>query len=222
MTIKNLAVFLVAAFCLISFSSCTSGNAKVNEDSTKVKKEKPNKEAHDGLHVGDIAPDFSLKGVDGNMTSLASYKDVKGYIVTFTCNHCPYAVMYEDRLIALHLKMAKLGYPVVAINPNDPAAKPEDSFDNMMLRAAEKQFPFAYLFDDGQKVYPQYGATKTPHVFLLDKDRKVRYIGAIDDSARDPEAVTKKYLENAIEALEKGENPDPDYTKAIGCSIKKV
>jgi len=138
MTIKNLAVFLVAAFCLISFSSCTSGNAKVNEDSTKVKdkKEKPNKEAHDGLHVGDIAPDFSLKGVDGNMTSLASYKDVKGYIVTFTCNHCPYAVMYEDRLIALHLKMAKLGYPVVAINPNDPAAKPEDSFDNMMLRAA--------------------------------------------------------------------------------------
>jgi len=92
----------------------------------------------------------------------------------------------------------------------------------MIIRAKEKGFPFAYLFDDGQKIYPQYGATKTPHVFLLDKSRKVRYIGAIDDSARDAEKVTKKYIEMAIEAIENGKEPEPEFTKAIGCSIKRV
>jgi peroxiredoxin len=172
------------------------------------------------LAIGDIAPDFKLMNVDDKMVTLADYKDVNGYIVTFTCNHCPYAIMYEDRLIDLHNKYEDMGYPVVAINPNDPEAKPADSFDNMKVRAKEKGFPFAYLMDKGQKIYPQYGATKTPHVFLLDADRKVRYIGAIDDDARDASAVTEKFLENAIAALEKGEDPTPATTKAIGCSIK--
>jgi len=172
------------------------------------------------LAIGDIAPDFKLMNVDDKMVTLADYKDVNGYIVTFTCNHCPYAIMYEDRLIDLHNKYEDMGYPVVAINPNDPDAKPADSFDNMKVRAKEKGFPFAYLMDKGQKIYPQYGATKTPHVFLLDADRKVRYIGAIDDDARDASAVTEKFLENAIAALEKGEDPTPATTKAIGCSIK--
>ncbi len=174
-----------------------------------------------GLEVGDTAPDFSLKNVDGEMVSLAEMKDAKGYIITFTCNHCPYSVMYEDRLIELHNAYAPKGYPVIAINPNDPEAQPKDGFEEMKVRAEEKAFPFVYLFDDGQKVYPQYGATRTPHVFLLDKDRKVTYIGAIDDNARDAEAVEAKYVENAIAAMEKGEAPDPDFTKAIGCSIKK-
>lgn len=226
MNIKNLLILATSVLFSLSFTSCTSGNAKVNAESTQIstadKKSKKEEATHGGLHVGDTAPDFSLKGTDGKMTSLADYNEAKGFILTFTCNHCPYAVMYEDRLIALHKKMSKLGYPVVAINPNDPKAKPEDSYDNMIVRANEKSFPFAYLFDEGQKVYPQYGATKTPHVFLLDKERKVRYIGSIDDSARDADAVTKKYVEMAIEALEKGENPKPEYTKAIGCSIKKV
>jgi peroxiredoxin len=172
------------------------------------------------LAIGDIAPDFKLMNVDDKMVALADYKNANGYIVTFTCNHCPYAIMYEDRLIDLHNKYADMGYPVVAINPNDPEAKPADSFDNMKVRAKEKGFPFAYLMDKGQKIYPQYGATKTPHVFLLDADRKVRYIGAIDDDARDASAVTEKFLENAIAALEKGEDPTPATTKAIGCSIK--
>ncbi len=175
-----------------------------------------------GYKIGDTATDFSLLNVDGKMKSLANYKDVKGYIVTFTCNHCPYAVMYEDRLIDLHNKYASKGYPVVAINPNDPEAQPKDSYVAMQERAKEKGFTFDYLFDDGQKVYPQYGATKTPHVFLLDADRVVKYIGAIDDSARDAEAVEVKYLEDAIAALEMGKNPDPAETKAIGCSIKTV
>ena len=129
--------------------------------------------------------------------------------------------MYEDRLIELHNKMEPLGYPVIAINPNDPEAEPKDSFDKMKVRADEKAFPFAYLFDDGQKVYPQYGASRTPHVFILDKARTVKYIGAIDDSARDVDAVKQKYVEMAVQALEKGEDPTPNFTKAIGCSIKK-
>lgn len=171
------------------------------------------------LKVGDIAPDFSLKSTNGEMVSLKGI-DAKGYIVTFTCNHCPYAVMYEDRLIELHKKASEMGYPVVAINPNDPEVQPADSYELMIERAKEKAFNFEYLFDDGQKVYPKYGATRTPHVFLLDKDLKVKYIGAIDDNAQDAEAVQEKYLENAIAAMEAGNDPDPSFTKAIGCSIK--
>lgn len=174
----------------------------------------------DAYKIGDQATDFSLKNVDGSMVSLASYKGVKGYIVIFTCNTCPYAVMYEDRIIALHNKYAPLGYPVVAINPNDPSVKSGDDFASMQERAKEKGFPFKYLFDDGQKVYPAYGATRTPHIFLLDANRYVRYIGAIDDNAQDASAVSVKYLENAITALQSGNNPDPDETKAIGCTIK--
>ena len=177
-------------------------------------------QSNDGLTVGDVAPDFKLKNIDDTSLSLADYKDAKGYVVVFTCNHCPYSVMYEDRLIALHNKYAPMGYPVVAINPNDPAANAEDSFELMKVRAKEKSFPFAYLFDDGQKIYPQYGAKKTPHVFLLDQGRKVQYIGAIDDSPRDEEAIEVVYLENAIKALMNGKTPEPTMTKAIGCSIK--
>lgn len=175
---------------------------------------------HKGYHVGDVATDFLLKSTDNKIVSLSSYPDAKGFIVTFTCNHCPYAVMYEDRLIALHKKYAPMGYPVVAINPNDPDVQPDDSFEKMKERAKEKEFPFDYLFDMDQKVYPVYGATKTPHVFLLDAKHVVKYIGAIDDNARDADAVKVKYLENAIAAIEKGKNPDPATTKAIGCSIK--
>jgi peroxiredoxin len=174
----------------------------------------------DGYKVGEQASDFSLKNVDGTMVSLKDYKGVNGYIVVFTCNTCPYAVMYEDRIIALHNKYAPMGYPVVAINPNDPSVKPGDDFAGMQARAKEKNFPFKYLYDEGQKVYPAFGATRTPHVFLLDANRYVRYIGAIDDNAQNPSEVTVKYLENAIAALKAGNNPDPSETKAIGCTIK--
>lgn len=174
----------------------------------------------DDYKVGQQAADFSLKNVDGTMVSLKDYKSVNGYIVVFTCNTCPYAVMYEDRLIELHNKYAPLGYPVVAINPNDPSVKAGDDFASMQARAKEKNFPFKYLFDDGQKVYPAFGAQRTPHVYLLDANRYVRYIGAIDDNAQNPSEVSIKYLENAITAMQAGNNPDPSETKAIGCTIK--
>lgn len=170
--------------------------------------------------VGEQAADFSLKNVDGSMVSLKDYKGVNGYIVVFTCNTCPYAVMYEDRLIEIHNKYASQGYPVVAINPNDPSVKAGDDFSSMVARSKEKGFPFKYLYDEGQKVYPAFGATRTPHVFLLDANRYVRYIGAIDDNAQNPSDVSIRYLENAISALKAGNNPDPSETKAIGCTIK--
>lgn len=173
-----------------------------------------------GYQPGDVATDFSLKNVDGKMVSLSDFKDAKGYIVIFTCNHCPYAVMYEDRIVALSKKYAPMGYQVVAINPNDPEVAPDDSFEGMKQRSKEKGFDFPYLFDDGQKIFPQYGATKTPHVYLLDSDRVVQYIGAIDDNVQDAESVEVKYLENAITALDAGKTIEPKVTKAVGCSIK--
>ena len=173
-----------------------------------------------GYKVGDKATDFKLKSVDNKMYSMADYKDAKGFIVVFTCNHCPFAVKYEDRIIDLAKKYKSKGYVLLAINPNDPAAQPEDSFELMQKRAKEKKFTFPYLFDEGQKIFPQYGATKTPHVFLLDKNLIVKYIGAIDDNVEDASAVKEHYLENAIAALEKGQEPEVSLTKAIGCSIK--
>lgn len=175
--------------------------------------------AQSGYKVGDIADDFSLKGTDDKMHSMSDYKNAKGFIIIFTCNHCPYSVAYEDRIIALHQKYEAQGYHVIAINPNDPSVYASDGFKQMKVRAKEKGFTFPYLVDKDQHVFPKYGATKTPHVFLLDSQRKVQYIGAIDNAVTQSN-VTVKYLENAVEALKKGNTPSPATTKAIGCSIK--
>lgn len=172
-----------------------------------------------GYKIGDVATDFNLKNVDGVMVSLAGYENAKGYIVTFTCNECPFAKMYEDRLITLHNKYTPMGYPVVAINPNSPEDEKE-GYVAMQARAVEKDFPFAYLVDEGQKIYPQYGAVRTPHVFVLDNDRKVQYIGTIDNNARAAEDADVHYVEDAIKALEAGKKPETNYTKAIGCPVK--
>jgi peroxiredoxin len=176
-----------------------------------------------GYEVGSIATDFKLKSTSGKMVSLKDFKDAKGFIVIFTCNHCPFAVAYEDRIIALNKKYASTGYPVIAINPNNPAKQKEDSFELMQVRAKEKGFTFPYLMDEGQKIYPQYGATKTPHVYILqktDKGNVVKYIGAIDDNYEDAKAVTRKYVENAVDALLNNTDVAIKQTKAIGCSIK--
>ena len=179
----------------------------------------------DGYKIGDIATDFSLPNVDGDMVSLGDFKDVKGFIVIFTCNTCPYSVAYEDRIIALDKKYKSKGYPVIAINPNDPAAIEGDELADMKVRAVEKGFTFPYLQDVGQQVYPQYGATKTPHVFVLQKEDEkniVRYIGAIDDSSRNPKNVTKRFVEKSVNDLLAGKTLTITRTKAIGCSIKKL
>jgi peroxiredoxin len=177
-----------------------------------------------GYKVGDKASDFKLKNVDGKQVSLASFPNAKGFVVIFTCNHCPYAKAYEDRIIEIDKKYKVRGFPVVAINPNDPQAIPEDSYEAMITRATQKGFTYPYLIDETQEVYQKYGAQRTPHVFLLEKKGSsliVRYIGAIDDNYQDATKVTAPYLRNAIDAVLAGKIPDPDFTKAIGCSIKE-
>jgi peroxiredoxin len=183
----------------------------------------PNSKTDEGYSIGDVATDFKLKNIDDSLISLADYKEAKGFIVVFTCNHCPYSVAYEDRIIALDATFKEKGYPVVAINPNNPKAYPDDSFANMKVRAKDKGFTFPYLFDDGQKIYPQYGATKTPHVYILEKTVKgniVRYIGAIDNNYKDASAADQKYVEDAVNALLEKRKVPVEITKAIGCSIK--
>jgi peroxiredoxin len=178
-----------------------------------------------GYKPGDLAQDFRLKNVDGKMVSLADMPDARGFIVIFTCNHCPYAIAYQERIIDLDRKYKVQGYPVVAINPNDPAAEPRDSFDKMVERAEEMGYTFPYLLDEGQKVYPVYGATHTPHVYILNKEGKnlrVVYTGTIDNNWRDASAVTVNYIDDVIASLKEGKSPDPSTTRAIGCTIKTV
>ena len=163
--------------------------------------------ASDGYTVGSSVSDFSLKSTKEKTVSLADYKDAKGFIITFTCNHCPYAKAYEDRII----------------NPNDAVQYPEDNFDNMEIRAKEKGFTFPYLYDESQEQAKKFGAIKTPHMYVLQKDGSkltVKYIGAIDDNWEDAAAVKEKYVEAAVDALLAGKPVAITSTKAIGCGIK--
>lgn len=176
-----------------------------------------------GYMVGDKAMDFKLQNVDGKYVSLADYKDAKGFIVVFTCNGCPYAKAYQERIIDLDKRYKTKGYPVIAINPNDTDVRPDDKLEAMKQRSKEMGFTFPYLKDATQEVFRAYGATRTPHVYVLtkqEKDLTVSYIGAIDDNYQDASAVKTKYLANAVDALLAGGQPDPNFTKAIGCTIK--
>jgi peroxiredoxin len=176
-----------------------------------------------GYKIGDVAADFSLKNINGKTVSLADMKSAKGYIVVFTCNTCPYAVAYEDRIIALNKKYAVQGYPVIAINPNDPVAQPTDTYEKMQEKAKSKGFNFPYLMDPNHVITKQFGATRTPHVFLLqktDKGNVVQYIGAIDSDTEGKSAERVNYVEAAIDAMASGKKPAVTTTKAIGCTIK--
>lgn len=170
--------------------------------------------------IGDEVHDFKLQNIDEEWVSLSEYMGDQGAIIIFSCNTCPYVQMYEDRMIQMHQKYSSRGFPVLAINPNDPIQKPGDSFESMKKRADDKAFPFAYVMDADQKVYPKFGATNTPQVFLIDSDMRLRYSGAIDDNPQNASAVKVNYVENAIEALMSDEDPEPARTKAIGCGIK--
>jgi peroxiredoxin len=214
---KNIKILITAFIVGIGLLSFTA----VKHDDTKPGKEKIT--SAKGYEVGDEATDFKLKNVDGKMVSLADFKSAKGFIVVFTCNHCPYAKKYEDRIVELDKKYKSQGYPVIAINPNDPSVQPEDGYKQMIERAKEKGFTFPYLVDEGQKVFPQYGATKTPHVFLLQKGNGkniVKYIGAIDNNYENPNDVSEYYVQDAVNALIKNEPIKMTKTVAIGCTVK--
>jgi len=176
-----------------------------------------------GYGVGDAVSEFKLKNVDGKFVSLSDFKDAKGVIVIFDCNTCPYSRAYNERIIALDDKYSNAGFPVVAINANDPSISPGDSFDEMVRVSKEKKYSFPYLFDETQSVAKAFGATNTPHVFVLKKQNEkftVAYIGAIDDNPRDKDSVEKKYVENAVDELLAGKPVATSKTKAIGCGIK--
>jgi peroxiredoxin len=176
-----------------------------------------------GYKIGDVAADFSLKNINGKTVSLADMKSAKGYIVVFTCNTCPYAVAYEDRIIALNKKYAVQGYPVIAINPNDPVAQPADTYEKMQEKAKSEGFNFPYLMDPNHVITKQFGASRTPHVFILqktDKGNVVQYIGAIDSDTEGKSADKVNYVEAAIDAVASGKKPAVTTTKAIGCTIK--
>lgn len=181
------------------------------------------KKINSGYQVGDEATDFKLKKIDGKMVSLSDYNSAKGFIVIFTCNHCPYAKKYEDRIVALDKMFKSKGYPVIAINPNDATVQPQDGLAEMQTRAKEKGFTFPYLVDEGQKIYPIYGATKTPHVYILKKENGkniVKYIGAIDNNYENPNDVSEYYVQDAVNQLLKNEAVKTEKTVAIGCTIK--
>lgn len=176
-----------------------------------------------GYNIGDKAADFKLKNIDGKFVSFSNYPEAKGFVVVFTCNGCPYAQAYQDRLVEIDKKYKSKGYPVIAINPNDPALAPADSFDKMVTVAKTEGFTFPYLIDEKQEVYKNYGATKTPHVYVLQKkgnDFVVQYIGAIDDNYQDATKVNSPFLASALDALVAGSLPETTTTKAIGCGIK--
>lgn len=177
-----------------------------------------------GYGVGDYAEDFELPNIDGKSVSLKDYKDANGFIVVFTCNTCPYAKAYESRIIELDKKFAGQGFPVIAINPNDIGQQPGDSMDEMKKRASDKGYTFPYLRDDSQEVAKNFGAKKTPHVYVLNKEKagqyKIEFIGAIDNSPNNPDDVTERYVEDAIDAIQNGTAPKVTEKRAIGCTIK--
>jgi len=173
--------------------------------------------------VGDKASDFRLKNVDGQWVSMADYPEAKGFIIVFTCNHCPYSRAYETRINNIAVRYKPLGYQLIAINPNDSTIVAADSYSKMQLRAKARSFHFPYLLDDHQRYAKIYGATRTPQVFLLQKQEGgliVRYTGAIDDNYEDPMEVSQRFLQAALNALIHGKQAVPNTTKAIGCSIK--
>ena len=169
------------------------------------------------LNIGDPAPTWkSLPGVDDKAHSLADLAKQKVIVLVFTCNSCPYAVDYEGRLKAFDRKYRDQGVSVVAVNVNRVE---EDRLPAMKDRAAEQQFKFAYLYDESQKIAREYGATYTPECFVIGQDRRIAYMGAMDDSP-DGTNVVHAYVEDAVQALLKGEMPALAETVAIGCRVR--
>jgi peroxiredoxin len=171
------------------------------------------------IELGSEAPFFELPGVDGHDHSLDEYGDATLLVLVQSCNHCPYVLAWEDRLMAIARDYAHQGVRVAAVNSNDVSRYPEDSFEQMKARAEKRDFPFDYLLDEDQAVARALGAERTPEIFLFDAERRLRYHGAIDDS-RDDNAVTRSYLREAIEALLAGDQPPVTETESVGCTVK--
>jgi peroxiredoxin len=178
------------------------------------------KSGSETLPLGASAPDFSLPGTDGKTYSLASFKEANLLVISFTCNHCPYAKGVEDRFIRLAKNYQLKGAAFVAISANDAANYPDDNFDNMKIRAREKEFPFPYLYDEPQTTAKAYGAVCTPHIFVFDAARHLVYEGRIDDNWQNESAVKSHDLKNALDAALNRKSIALAQTNPMGCSIK--
>jgi peroxiredoxin len=166
--------------------------------------------------------DFKLKNVDGNFVSLSDYPTAKGFIIVFTCNHCPFAKLYPPRLNDLNNKFKPLGVPLIAISSTDTMMYEEDTYPNMVIKANEEHFNFPYLFDEMQEVAKNFKAQKTPHAFVIWKENNqwiIKYNGAIDDNGMEPNKVTETYVSNAVNELLTSQTIKTSETKSIGCQI---
>ena len=172
------------------------------------------------LKIGDKAIPFELPGVDNRDYSLADFADTPVLVVIFSCNHCPYVMAWEDRLVQIQADYAERGVQLLAINANDTQKYPADSFEKMQERAAAKGFNFPYLFDESQDVPRFYGAERTPELFVFDQQRVLRYHGAPDDNYDNPVAVKQPYLRHALDAVLAGQTPPVAETPPVGCTIK--
>jgi peroxiredoxin len=172
------------------------------------------------LPLGSKAPDFNLPGVDGRNYSLASFKDAKVLVVFFSCNHCPYVIGSEDRINKFYADYAPRGVAMIAINSNEIENHPTDSFEHMKQRAREKGFKYAYVRDDSQQVALAYGGLRTPHFYVFDGERKLRYTGRMDDNPRNPGKETTHELRDAVDAVLAGKPPAVALTNPIGCNVK--
>ena len=174
------------------------------------------------LSIGDKAPktDVKMKNVNGRELSIASVAGEKGTLVIFSCNHCPFVKGWESRTAEIGNTYMKKGIGVIQINPNDPVALAEDSYEQMQKRAKERGFEFPYVVDETSDVARAFGATRTPEVFLFDKDGKLVYHGAIDDNSKDAGRVEAHFLRDALDALVSGKEIATKETKSVGCGIK--
>lgn len=176
-----------------------------------------------GYKPGDEVKDFNLRSTDNKMISLNGYKNARGFIVVFTCNHCPFAKLYQERMNAMNKEYASKGFHVIAISSNDAIAVPEDNFEEMAARAKEQHYNFPYLYDETQGVARAFGAVKTPHAFVLFKEGGkwiVKYSGSIDDNGAEPDKVKNAFVKNAVDALLRNEPVPVSSTKSVGCAIK--
>ena len=172
------------------------------------------------LELGAKAPDFDLPGVDGNNYSLASFDDADALAVVFACNHCPFVIGSEDRFNEFYADYKDRGVAFISINSNETDGHPTDSFEHMQERAAEKSFQFPYVRDDSQGVALAYGALRTPHFYLFDRDRKLRYTGRMDDNPRDPAGASTHELRDAVDAVLAGREVAEPLTNPLGCNVK--
>lgn len=166
--------------------------------------------------------DFTLKNIDGKMVSLSNYKEARGFIIVFTCNHCPFAKLYPERFNQLNLKYKPLGVPLLAISSTDTILYIEDTYSKMVKKAKKEKFNFPYLFDGEQTVAKNFSAQKTPHAYVVWKENNkwvVKYDGAIDDNGNNPEKVSKHYVADAVDSLLLNKSVAVRQTKSIGCQI---